>query len=68
MYVDTWRMFTNRFRSYVDYMRNERGELVKIRAADGVHYMPPAGDVLARYLFDQLDERYDLESWEQHSG
>jgi hypothetical protein len=66
-YVDTWRMFTNRFRSYVDYMRNEQGELVKMRSADGVHYASPAGDVLARHLFEQLHERYDLTSWEERS-
>jgi hypothetical protein len=66
-YVDTWRMFTNRFRSYVDYMRNGDGELVKMRAGDGVHYMPPAGDLLARHLFGQLHERYDLTSWKGRS-
>ena len=61
-YVDTWRMFTNRFRSYVDYQRNAQGKLVRIRGADGVHYAPAAGDKLARHLLELLHERYDLTS------
>jgi hypothetical protein len=61
-YVDTWRMFTNRFRSYVDYQRNARGKLVRMRGADGVHYAPAAGDVLARDLLERLHARYDLTS------
>lgn len=67
-YVDTWRMFTNRFRSYVDYQRNERGELVRMRGADGVHYAPAAGDVLAQHLLRRLHERYDLTGWKTASG
>ena len=59
-YVDTWRMFTNRFRSYVDYQRNDKGELVRRRGADGVHYAPAAGDVLARDLLERLRARYEL--------
>ncbi len=59
-YVDTWRMFTNRFRSYVDYQRNDKGELVRMRGADGVHYAPAAGDVLARDLLERLRARYEL--------
>ena len=66
-YVDTWRMFTNRFRSYVDYQRNAQGKLVRMRGADGVHYAPPAGDVLARHLLDLLNGRYDLTSWQKTS-
>ena len=60
-------MFTNRFRSYVDYQRNARGKLVRMRGADGVHYAPAAGDVLARHLLDVLNGRYDLTGWKKGS-
>jgi hypothetical protein len=67
-YVDTWRLFTNRFRSYVDYQRNDEGKLVRMRGADGVHYAPAAGDVLARHLLGLLHERYDLMSWRRRAA
>jgi hypothetical protein len=66
-YVDTWRMFTNRFRSYVDYRRNTHGKLVRLRGTDGVHYAPAAGDLLARHLLELLHGRYDLTSWKEAS-
>jgi len=39
-----------------------------MRGADGVHYAPAAGDVLARHLLGLLHERYDLMSWRRRAA
>jgi hypothetical protein len=58
-YVDTWGMFSNHGR-YADYLPNAHGQLVLMRAADGVHYQPVAGDEIARAVLTRLRRVYDL--------
>ena len=43
--------------------RTRSGELVKVRANDGVHFEPAGGDIIARLVLKALNERYDLTSW-----
>ena len=64
-YVDAWDMFKDPHGRYADYLRNAQGQLVQMRVGDGVHYMPPAGDVLARTVLHRLNQLYDLTSWKQ---
>jgi hypothetical protein len=58
-FVDTWRMFSNHGR-YADYIPNAHGQLVLMRAPDGVHYEPAAGDAIARAVLARLRRVYDL--------
>ena len=50
-------MFQDPHGRYADYLRNAQGQLVQMRVGDGVHYTPPAGDVLARAVLHRLNER-----------
>ena len=59
VYVDTWRRFSHHGR-YADYIPNAHGQLVLMRAPDGVHYEPAAGDEIARAVVAQLRRVYDL--------
>jgi hypothetical protein len=58
-FVDTWRMFSKHGR-YADYLPNGHGQLVLMRAPDGVHYEPAAGDAIARTVLTRLRRVYDL--------
>jgi hypothetical protein len=48
---------------YAEYLRNASGRLVLMRARDGVHYQPAAGDLIARTILQRLNQVYDLTSW-----
>ena len=61
-YVDTWDMLASKQGKYTDYLRNAQGELVLMRARDGIHYLPSAGDLIARAILLRLSRVYDLRS------
>jgi hypothetical protein len=60
VYIDTWHMFDSAQGKYTDYLRNAKGKVVLLRARDGVHYLPPAGDMVARAILQSLGRVYDL--------
>jgi uncharacterized protein len=62
-YVDTWHMLDSKQGGYAEYLRNASGRLVLMRARDGVHYQPAAGDLIARTILQRLNGVYDLTSW-----
>jgi hypothetical protein len=62
-YLDTYFFFAGDDGGYAQYIRNDSGRLVKMRADDGVHFERPAGDLIADKVFGVLEERYDLTSW-----
>jgi hypothetical protein len=59
-YVDTWHMLDSAHGKYTDYLRNAQGKVVLLRAHDGVHYLPPAGDMVAQAILQHLGRVYDL--------
>jgi hypothetical protein len=59
-YIDTWHLLDSAHGKYTDYLRNARGKVVLLRAHDGVHYLPPAGDMVARAILQQLRRVYDV--------
>jgi hypothetical protein len=66
LYVDTWFKFADpKTGGYAEYLPNASGELVKVRAGDGVHFEPAGGDIIARLVLKALNERYDLTSWKK---
>ena len=66
-FIDTYAMFENGHGGYTDYLRNGHGELVLMRAGDGVHYEPAAGDLIAQAVLGRLAKEFDLTSW-KHRG
>jgi hypothetical protein len=68
LYVDTWFKFADpKTGGYAEYLKNAHGDLVKVRADDGVHFEPAGGDIIARLVLKALNQRYDLTSW-KHRG
>ena len=43
--------------------RTTRGDTVKVRAGDGVHFDTAGGDMIAREVLKQLNMLFDLTSW-----
>jgi hypothetical protein len=48
---------------YAPYLRFDDGQLVKVRADDGVHLERAGGDLVARQVVRELRQVYDLWSW-----
>ncbi len=61
-YVDAHKLFESPTGGYTDYLR-EGGKLVLMRATDGVHYQPAAGDLIAKAVLAILGKKFDLTSW-----
>jgi hypothetical protein len=62
VYIDTWHMLDSAQGKYTDYLRNAQGKVVLLRARDGVHYLPAAGDMVAQAILLHLGRVYDLRS------
>lgn len=58
-YIDAYSMFA-RGGQYHAYLANTAGELVLMRASDGIHYTEPAGDLVARAVLDRLGHLFAL--------
>jgi hypothetical protein len=67
-YLDTYFYFAGENGGYAEYIRDESGALVKMRADDGVHFERAAGDRIAREVLKRLYQRHDLTSWRRGSG
>jgi hypothetical protein len=67
-YLDTYFYFAGENGGYAEYVRDDSGTLVKMRADDGVHFERAAGDLIAREILKRLYERHDLTSWRRGSG
>jgi len=61
-YLDTYFFFAVDG-GYAQFVENESGRLVRMRADDGVHFERAAGDLIARQIFKRLNQRFDLTSW-----
>jgi len=59
-YIDAYSLFA-RGGQYNAYLRGANGQLVLMRAADGVHYTTTAGDLVARTVLTRLGEVFELE-------
>ena len=66
-YLDTYFFFAGEDGGFAEYIADDTGRLVKMRAEDGVHFERPAGDLIAEKVLEQLEERYDLTSWRKSS-
>jgi hypothetical protein len=62
-YLDTYFFFAGADGGFSEYIADDTGKLVKMRADDGVHFERAAGDLIAKKVLEHLGERYDLTSW-----
>ena len=62
-YLDTYFFFAGKDGGFSEYIADDTGKLVKMRADDGVHFERPAGDLIAAKVLERLAERYDVTSW-----
>jgi len=66
-YLDTYFFFAGEDGGFAEYIADDTGKLVKMRAEDGVHFERHAGDLIAERVLERLEERYDLTSWRKSS-
>jgi hypothetical protein len=67
VYIDTWFQFADpKTGGYAEYLKNAHGDLVKVRANDGVHFEPAGGDIIARLVLKAINQRFDLTSWKKN--
>lgn len=59
-YVDTWAPFEGRDGGYTAFVRNDRGDLVEVRAPDGVHFTPTGYASLARMAIRAADQAFGM--------
>jgi hypothetical protein len=67
VYIDTYRLFAGDDGGYTQYMRNLSGDLVQVRASDGVHFEREGGDIIAREVLKALNKQFDLTSWRKRA-
>ncbi len=59
-YVDTWTPFEGRDAGYTAFVRNDRGDLIEVRAPDGVHFTQTGYSFLARMAIRAADQAFGM--------
>ena len=59
-YVDTWNAFEDREGGYSAFIRNDHGQLVEVRAGDGVHFTPAGYGMLGKLALRGADEAFGM--------
>ena len=59
-FVDSWEPFEARDGGYTAFVRNERGGLVEVRAADGVHFTSTGYGFLGKMAIRAADEAFGM--------
>ncbi len=68
IYIDTYTMFAGDNGGFTEYMENDKGDTVKVRAGDGTHFDTAGGEMIARAILAQLNKTFDLTSWRHKQG
>ncbi|MSO96327.1 MAG: DUF459 domain-containing protein [Thermoleophilia bacterium] len=68
IFIDTYTMFAGDTGGFTEYLQNAKGDTVKVRAGDGVHFDTAGGDIIAREVLKQLNRTFDLTSWRRASN
>ena len=63
----TYTMFAGNTGGFTEYLENAKGDTIKVRAGDGVHFDTAGGDMIAREVLKQLNATFDLTSWRRAS-
>ena len=68
IFIDTYTMFAGDNGGFAEYLEDAKGDPVKVRAGDGVHFDVAGGDIIAREVLRQLNKEFDLTSWRKPKG
>ena len=68
IFIDTYNMFAGDDGGFAEYLQNDKGDTVKVRAGDGVHFETAGGDIIAREVLKQLNLRFDLTGWRKQQS
>ncbi|MGH3010450.1 MAG: DUF459 domain-containing protein [Gaiellaceae bacterium] len=63
-YVDLYGLLSKNG-EFASYLENKDGELVQVRAPDGVHLERAGGDVVAKQVAREVRQVYDVWSWKR---
>ena len=67
VYLDTYTTFASDTGGFTEHLEDTSGRLIKVRAADGVHFERAGGDMIAREVLRQLNRVFDLTSWRKRA-
>jgi hypothetical protein len=59
-FVSTWRALANEKGSYTEYLKDENGDQVLMRAPDGIHLTRAGGDRMAQVVLDVIREEWGM--------
>ena len=59
-FIDTWRLMANGKGSYAEYLHDRNGDLVLMRAPDGIHLTRAGGDRMAQSVLDVIEKDWGL--------
>ena len=59
-YVDTWSTFSDKDGGYSAFIRNDHGQLLEVRAGDGVHFTPAGYGMLAKLALRGADQAFGM--------
>jgi len=62
-YIDTAALLAGPDGGYSDYLTRFDGSVVRVRAADGIHFERAGADRIARAVLAAMHEAFDLTSW-----
>ncbi len=62
-YIDTYDTFASQSGGFAQYLPDDSGNEVLVRAPDGVHFERAGGDIIARMVLHALNRQFDLTSW-----
>ncbi|HUK44619.1 MAG TPA: DUF459 domain-containing protein [Gaiellaceae bacterium] len=68
VYLDTYSLFAGPNGGYAEYLEDLAGNMVDVRAPDGVHLAPAGADIVARQVLKDLNVAYDLTSWRRRTA
>ena len=59
-FIDTWRLMANGKGSYAEYLHDRNGDLVLMRAPDGIHLTRAGGDRMAQSVLEVIEKDWGL--------
>ncbi len=59
-YISTWMLFANEKGGYTEALKDEGGDLVIMRAPDGVHLTRAGGDRMAQVVLDVIEQDWGI--------
>jgi len=59
-FVSTWKLLANEKGSYAEYLKDEDGDSILMRAPDGIHLSRAGGDLMAGLVLDVIEKDWGM--------